>query len=56
MNSFIFIISTSSEIDEFVRVQGRRNFQPEEYRSYFEDWKLSLTPKSGKLIIYELVL
>ncbi len=32
----------------FVRVQGRRKFQPQEYMEYFEDGNLSLTQKSGK--------
>jgi len=40
----------------FVRVQGRRKFQPQEYIEYFEDSaeaslkcrNLSLTQKSGK--------
>ena len=31
----------------YVRVQGRRKFQPQEYMEYFEDWNLSLTQKSG---------
>jgi hypothetical protein len=31
----------------YVRVQGRRKFQPQEYTEYFEDWNLSLTLKSG---------
>lgn len=32
----------------FVKVQGRRKFKPEEYMEYFEDWNLSLTPKFDK--------
>ena len=30
----------------FVRVQGRRKFQPQEYIEYFEDWNLSLSKRS----------
>ncbi len=32
----------------FVQVQERRKFEPQEYIEYFEDSNLSLTPKLGK--------
>jgi hypothetical protein len=32
----------------FGQGQGRREFQPQEYTQYFEDWNLSLALRLGK--------
>ena len=38
----------------FVRVQGRRKFQPHEYIEYFEDLNLSRTQRLGKMGRFEI--